>query len=151
MTNDTFGRISGTSCLSRDTPIPHGRLFQECTKINRGSRDAKLYSERPNRAKPTPEAPSRPNLSQAEPSSRGSTPSHGSTLGSDWTAPSRGFSLHGRRLHLPRLSLHHTFLNSPHIHHLPPSIHHTHHSSCFPYTLQDTNPILILSQNIRQP
>ncbi|PKI68274.1 hypothetical protein CRG98_011354 [Punica granatum] len=31
-----------------------------------------------------------PQLSQAEPSSRGSTPSHGSTLGSDETAPSRG-------------------------------------------------------------
>ncbi|OWM86010.1 hypothetical protein CDL15_Pgr003946 [Punica granatum] len=26
-TNDAFGRISRTSCLSRDTPIPHGRLF----------------------------------------------------------------------------------------------------------------------------
>ncbi|OWM84569.1 hypothetical protein CDL15_Pgr028304 [Punica granatum] len=27
VTNDTSGRISGASCLSRDTPIPHGRLF----------------------------------------------------------------------------------------------------------------------------
>ncbi|OWM72724.1 hypothetical protein CDL15_Pgr023272 [Punica granatum] len=27
MTNDTFGRISGTSCLSRDTPIPSRTPF----------------------------------------------------------------------------------------------------------------------------
>ncbi|PKI60244.1 hypothetical protein CRG98_019364 [Punica granatum] len=33
-----------------------------CTKNKRGSRDAKLHSERPNRAKPTPVAPSRPNV-----------------------------------------------------------------------------------------
>ncbi|OWM63164.1 hypothetical protein CDL15_Pgr023453 [Punica granatum] len=34
--------------------------MQEGTKTNRGSRDAKLHSERPNRAKPTPEVPNRP-------------------------------------------------------------------------------------------
>ncbi|PKI59377.1 hypothetical protein CRG98_020245 [Punica granatum] len=48
--------------------IPRGakgspKLMQACTKNNRGSRDAKLHSERPNRAKPTPEAPSRSNES----------------------------------------------------------------------------------------
>ncbi|OWM76702.1 hypothetical protein CDL15_Pgr021102 [Punica granatum] len=32
VTNETSGQISGASCLSRDTPIPHGRLFLQSSR-----------------------------------------------------------------------------------------------------------------------
>ncbi|OWM75260.1 hypothetical protein CDL15_Pgr023781 [Punica granatum] len=56
------------SSTEGDEPtIPHGakespKRMLGCTKSNRGPGDAKLRSERPNRAKPTLEAPSRPNV-----------------------------------------------------------------------------------------
>ncbi|PKI45453.1 hypothetical protein CRG98_034155 [Punica granatum] len=57
------GLRSGT--MSRRSPTrregPPKRMLR-CTKSNRGPRGIKLHSERPNRAKPTLEAPGRPNV-----------------------------------------------------------------------------------------
>ncbi|OWM90790.1 hypothetical protein CDL15_Pgr002713 [Punica granatum] len=56
------------SLTEDDEPmIPDGakgspKRMQRRTKVNQGSRGTKLRSERPNRAKPTLEAPSRPNV-----------------------------------------------------------------------------------------